>query len=1069
MTTSSSITPPPSPTLYQALLLLPAPPQLQRLAALLFSLYLFLFCSTKLWLFARGIIFMVASNEKKGMKKAPDAGRVDLAGPSSGRRRKQKTVVFIRHGESEWNLIFNKSKLLLLPRLILGLVRELLRCRQADDSVLIDSPLSATGEGQAAALQGFVASYRPKGRFPDNIVSCLRGEEGAATTVLVSSNLRRALQTGIIALWPRLVRGAREEAAAGASSGARGQSGRHRRKICVLSSLQEMSRNVDTNALATRGKLPTIPGLKKLREWAATGSKQSSSSSSSSASNSSSSSSNNNNNKPLLGPMDVVDPSLSTGNKRLNSRGLQRMEQFAAWCMDQPEDVIVVAAGHSLWFKNFFKVFLPRGEAAAVPGAGSSSPSSSSSAYASISREGRRLADVVRNRKMKNCAAVSFTLVEGSDTHTGGLPGGPGGYCVDADSLGAVYGGFEKVSGGARGAGAGPTADVIQRPGGPGGPGGLAADDTASTSRSSSSSSSSSSSNVGNNRPLPLRLRLPSDYSSAANNDDNTPRSSPSSSSFSSEFSEDARDLRTMRDVLTGWHYRLDERTGEKVWVPDPNAINTTTSTTGGAAVVARRAIAAGGGSDILRTPRAPNGSGVGGTPTSAAAMDAEWEREKEEEAAAAAQDAAEAAAEARAVAEAEAAGEPEVCYGYRVMRPSEKQAAAKLRARLIKREPSLFKEQQAYHQYQQQRRRQQQQQQQDAAGAQVTMNGGTGSSSSSSSSSSTSSMSSSRSMSSSSSAAHFTSALDPAMGLSDATMVRFLRANRGPLPNLVATSANTSCRVDLCGEGRALPPVVAFFRTGGFCGRDREGNPIFYDRPGRMDVDGLLRHATPEDLLLNRIHRAEEATEVLDAISTPARVYAQITVVMDLKGLGWMHVRPKSLSMLRRSQGVSSANYPERMKRMLIINAPKTFAYTWRIISSFIKERTRHKIRILREGDPATLDHLLDIVPSLDDLPAFLGGTLESPPGDPDCGALIQPGGPVPTNKKELAAALDRRSCLEADIEEAGEGAGGAAGGAAGGGGGGGGNARRSRILLPGTALKGCIGARLDPRGIGR
>ena len=261
-----------------------------------------LICLPKLLLFARGTIFLLLSNEKKGMSKAPDTGKLR---PAAGRKGfKSKTVVFIRHGESEWNQIFNKSKVLLLPRLLLGIVREALKLPVATDSLFLDSPLSSVGVDQALEMRRAIETYQRRGAFPDDVVACLRRCSPKEVT-MVCSNLRRCQQTGLIGLWPQLE-----------SSG---------QQLKVLASLQEMSRNVDTNALAGANALPKLPRLKTVLK----GGKRS--------------------------PKDALDPSECTGNKALFSRGITRMNAFAKHCLDQPEDVVVVGSGHSLWFKNFFK------------------------------------------------------------------------------------------------------------------------------------------------------------------------------------------------------------------------------------------------------------------------------------------------------------------------------------------------------------------------------------------------------------------------------------------------------------------------------------------------------------------------------------------------------------------------------------------------------------------------------------------------------------------------------------------------------------------------------------------
>lgn len=162
--------------------------------------------------------------------KAPDSGKL------TEEETNRKTIIFIRHGESDWNEIFNKSKLLLLPRLIFGVMREILYI-PTSHSVFIDSPLSKEGIGQAVTLRSFLGRYKDKeeSKQQENsrlttLVHTLNNEPGGMNSVMVTSNLRRAINTGCICMWNR-IRKTNE-------------------KIILLESLQEMSRNVDTNALA---------------------------------------------------------------------------------------------------------------------------------------------------------------------------------------------------------------------------------------------------------------------------------------------------------------------------------------------------------------------------------------------------------------------------------------------------------------------------------------------------------------------------------------------------------------------------------------------------------------------------------------------------------------------------------------------------------------------------------------------------------------------------------------------------------------------------------------------------
>ena len=81
----------------------------------------------KLRVFASGTVSLLLSTDKSWNKnKVPDPDLIE------GKVTRTKTIIFIRHGESEWNLIFNKGFAKLVPRLLKGLlasnIKEPLAC-----------------------------------------------------------------------------------------------------------------------------------------------------------------------------------------------------------------------------------------------------------------------------------------------------------------------------------------------------------------------------------------------------------------------------------------------------------------------------------------------------------------------------------------------------------------------------------------------------------------------------------------------------------------------------------------------------------------------------------------------------------------------------------------------------------------------------------------------------------------------------------------------------------------------------------------------------------------------------
>jgi len=117
-----------------------------------------------------------------------------------------------------------------------------------------------------------------------------------------------------------------------------------------VSSLQEISSNVDTISLVGRRTLPELPMIKVAMGETWTN----------------------------------YDLTYSHGNKPIFGRGIQRLRAFAQWVFTRDEDIIIVGA-HSLWCRDFFRTFMPH-----------NSPHNS------------------KNTKIKNCGLIGLTLTYGT-------------------------------------------------------------------------------------------------------------------------------------------------------------------------------------------------------------------------------------------------------------------------------------------------------------------------------------------------------------------------------------------------------------------------------------------------------------------------------------------------------------------------------------------------------------------------------------------------------------------------------------------------------------------------------
>jgi len=81
----------------------------------------------------------------------------------------------------------------------------------------------------------------------------------------------------------------------------------------------------------------------------------------------------------------------------------------------------------------------------------------------------------------------------------------------------------------------------------------------------------------------------------------------------------------------------------------------------------------------------------------------------------------------------------------------------------------------------------------------------------------------------------------------------------------------------------------------------------------------------------------------------------------------------------LQEASSLSTANYPETLHHVVIVNSPSFFPIIWRWIKGWFDEGTRRKIYVLGRDPGSTLLELVDAR----NLPAPYGGELEWKYGD--------------------------------------------------------------------------------------
>jgi len=342
-------------------------------AMLLFNLPTLIY---KIGMFLRGAMYLLLCNDKS-WKKPQDPSIVvnpileqENESTAYDNVIERKTVYFVRHGESTWNDTFNKGSHRSQAAFVIGFIPGLIKSFLFEsylilsgkmDSWFYDSPTSTLGLNQVEALSKFLTKRFNEGDAVGQHVAVLMAKPDAPQSKLVSSSLRRAVTTVAGGFKDRLKR-------------------RPTEKVLVLPSLQEISRNPDT--------LSITPAQTQIQaSWIDKGS-------------------NITNFQSTF--MNQIDMSLHTGNKPLNTNGLKRMRNFCDFVFSSSvKERYIVVGGHSIWFRSFFRTFLPH----------------------NMEHPGK-------SKKVVNCGVVAFTLIK--VVRKSGQPT----YMIDPKSVDVVYGGF---------------------------------------------------------------------------------------------------------------------------------------------------------------------------------------------------------------------------------------------------------------------------------------------------------------------------------------------------------------------------------------------------------------------------------------------------------------------------------------------------------------------------------------------------------------------------------------------------------------------------------------------------
>ena len=148
--------------------------------------------------------------------------------------------------------------------------------------------------------------------------------------------------------------------------------------------------------------------------------------------------------------------------------------------------------------------------------------------------------------------------------------------------------------------------------------------------------------------------------------------------------------------------------------------------------------------------------------------------------------------------------------------------------------------------------------------------------------------------------------------------------------------------------------------------GYDKDGDPIYIERGGAIDVHGLLKRFSREELDTHAtwLREVQSSGQWIDEYERRQnRKMREITVIYDLEGLNRQHLHPRVINFFKHYMDTTEKYYPGPIKRVIVIRAPAMFRTIWNAIKGIFSKEFRESM-ILTEPNQhlQVLSQYLDI-----------------------------------------------------------------------------------------------------------
>lgn len=157
--------------------------------------------------------------------------------------------------------------------------------------------------------------------------------------------------------------------------------------------------------------------------------------------------------------------------------------------------------------------------------------------------------------------------------------------------------------------------------------------------------------------------------------------------------------------------------------------------------------------------------------------------------------------------------------------------------------------------------------------------------------------------------------------------------------------------------------------------GFDRQCRPVAWRKFGKLEIWNVLKLVSMETLLQFHSWEAEQALRLMNDQSLATGYHIEtFVVVIDAADWHLGLATSDAYTFIRGMSSTDSDHYPERLGKLIVINAPTALSFAWRIVSGFLDAVTLAKINIYSKKSE-WLPALLSIM-NEDQIPLQYGGT---------------------------------------------------------------------------------------------